>query len=1087
MLSSSRIVQSFVLEYGDKGYQKLENSLKFILKASKDIVRTQQQIGNLSQLRGAVGNSQVWKQMGGQQAMTQRVKLLAQQNAELKEYVALLKKAAQNLQLKQELEASTAGGRVMAQWQKLSQVFRRVADALISFVVINTVQRAISGFFNSIIGSNIQLQTLETRLLAITKGSGGSFKELRDHIVMLTVKTPFMIRDFADAAVTLKAFGLNARQALLPIADWATAIGKDLPDVATAFAKIAQGSPRTALLLSTRGISKKEFDAELMKTKDRVVALTNIIERQFGGMAFKVSRTFEGMTSNIKDAWFLLSKQIGLGLFEKMNKDVEKLYYSLMSANKAGSEFGKVWLYIGDALAGVYSTIKLLIPVLGAAGIYAIFRKLAIGFQGIFQLFGKFGKVFAGGAGVFMLALTGTSMLLDRYVALETITAKLTESEELYLEQLKKGQPYGQAAVDALKAKLDAQKELLQFQLNERKGELPFGFETIYGKEQTEGILKILNESLRIEEAKAVQLERQYATSKAILEINQALRDVNRDEMAPFEISGAFEIMAKKWGGREAVEAAKAKVIENMKKYPSYFANKSLEATNLAEETDAFKEYAGLRDMLREFDKLLAFTPAKGRQDALSTMIKDMQKFVDWGKKYGRIDVKFFEELLSNLVDEEKTKKAAKEYANLSDEIAQFQQRLKELRGGEGKLPSQISGHEAAIFELQKQRAILAGDLSMSAKNTYEWDKNELDILKHQVALLEAQRTLRENIATSMNTLMDASRGLQEQYFKKLNQELQIQYDRTADVGAYYEDINLSLKEAASRHEEIKQQMVVEQVLSALMYADTPLAIKHLANAIALNKELLAVEMEMAKLQERLWQGPSQEWMQAIEKVFVDLKKQANSFYDDVAKDVILSVRDFISGALWDVLFGTGADSTDEKIAGLRMEIEKLNAEASQTNSQYDQIRRRESETSETYMARIQVLEEIQAVQAQTYIFKTKEMELMEQINAAERERSNIVMDRLRNMATSLSQKIMDSLVNMFVSSLWGSGGSSKPSGGGGNGVVVPDGFPQTSIGKTGAGNGNTIIVTGNNVYGMDDFSRMVDDAVKSNSYRRTR
>jgi len=1086
MLSSSRLVQSFVLEYGDKGYEKLAKGLSAIQRMTADIVKNQRQIGNLSNIRNTMGR-ETWKDAGGPAAMREQTTLLKQRTAALKEYTGLVKQSGKNLQFMQELTAATPGGRVLAQWQKLSQVFRRVADALISFVVINTVQRAISGFFSSIIGSNIQLQTLETRLLAITKGTGGSFKELRDHIVMLTVKTPFMIRDFADAAVTLKAFGLDARQALLPIADWATAIGKDLPDVATAFSKIAQGSPRTALLLSTRGISKKEFDAELMKTKDRVVALTNIIERQFGGMAFKVSRTFEGMTSNIKDAWFLLSKQIGFSLFEKMNKDVEKLYYSLMSANSASSQFGQVWVGVGEILAGAYTTLKLIIPILGAAGIYGVVRKIVVGFQGMSQLMGRFGKFFGAASGVFMLALTAASMLLDRFVALETIKAKLTESESLYNEQVLKGNKYGQSAVDALKAQLDAQKELYDFQMSERKGELPFGFETIYGKEQSEGLLKVLNESLRIQEAKVVQLEREYATSKAILEINQALRDVNRDEMAPHEVSGAFEIMAKKWGGREAVEAAKAKVVENMKKYPAYFANKALEAQNIAEGGVAFREYAGLRDMLREFDKLLAFTPAKGRQDALSTMIKDMQKFVDWGKKYGRIDVKFFEELLSNLVDEEKTKKAAKEYANLSDEIAQFQQRLKELRGGEGKLPSQISGHEAAIFELQRQRAVLAGDLSMSAKNTYEWDKNELDILKHQVALLEAERTLRENIATAMNTLMDASRGLQEQYFKKLNQELQIQYDRTADVGAYYEDINLSLKEAASRHEEIKQQMVVEQVLSALMYADTPLAIKHLANAIALNKELLAVEMEMATLQQKLWQGPSQEWMQAIEKVFVDLKKQANSFYDDVAKDVITSVRDFISGALWDVLFGTGADSTDEKITGLRMEIEKLNAEASQTNSQYDQIRRRESETSEAYMARIQVLEEIQAVQAQTYIFKTKEMELMEQINAAERERSNIVMDRLRNMATSLSQKIMDSLVNMFVSSLWGSGGSAKPSGGGGNGVVVPDGFPQTSIGKTGAGNGSTIIVTGNNVYGMDDFSRMVDDAVKSNSYRRTR
>jgi len=847
------------------------------------------------------------------------------------------------------------------------------------------------------------------------------------------------------------------------------------------------------LLLSTRGISKKVFDEELARTKDRAQALTNIIDRQFGGMAFKVSRTFEGMVANVKDAWFLLSKQIGFALFENLNKDVEKLYYSLLSANSASSKFGDLWVYIGEALSGAYTIIKVLLPALGAAGIYGIVTKLIVGFQGMQQLMGRFGRFFGVASGVFVAALTVSSMLVDRYVALNTIQAKIIESEEIYNQQKAKGNQHGQAAVDALRAQLDAQRELVKFMYDEK---LMGGFlpnitrnlsNKLFGVSASDMMLSVFDKAVKAEEARTIQLERQLATSKAILEINKELRDLNKEEMSPKEVGEAYDIMMKKYGGRQAIIDYYRESMVQLSRYPSTFWDKTMEAQNVAEYGDQYREFASLMDMIREFRKILEYSPSKGPAEALAGLQRGIKKLVDWAKKTGRKDVAFITEALSPLIDAEKTHKAAKEYANLADEIAQFETRLKELRGGEGKLPSQISGHEAAIMELERQRAVLANDLTMSAKNTYEWDKNTLDILKHRVALYEAEKTLRENIANSMNAFMDASRGFQEQYFKKINQELQIQYDRTADLSAYYEDINVSLKEASQRHEVIKQQMAVEQALSALNHADIPLSLKHTANAVALNKELLTVEMEIAKLQERLWQGPSQEWMQAIEKVFVDLKKQANSFYDDVAKDVITSVRDFISGALWDVLFGTGADSTDEKITGLRMEIEKLNAEASQTNSQYDQIRRRESETSEAYMARIQVLEEIQAVQAQTYIFKTKEMELMEQINAAERERSNIVMDRLRNMATSLSQKIMDSLVNMFVSSLWGSGGSAKPSGGGGNGVVVPDGFPQTSIGKTGAGNGSTIIVTGNNVYGMDDFSRMVDDAVKSNSYRRTR
>ncbi len=222
-------------------------------------------------------------------------------------------------------------------WNKFQTVFVRVVSALLSFEVIRVATTLVAGFFRAIIDSNAQLEVLDARLRLMTK-DGGTFNALKQRIIDLTVTTPFIIKNFIDASVSLQAFGINSVKYLKPVADWATAIGRDLDDVSIAFAKIASGSPRTALLLTTRGISKTDFDRELSQTGDRLLALSNVIEKRFGGMAERVSQTFTGFISNIKDAWFILSAAVGKDLFTRLRQDVA-ITFGLMKGEMSETSF----------------------------------------------------------------------------------------------------------------------------------------------------------------------------------------------------------------------------------------------------------------------------------------------------------------------------------------------------------------------------------------------------------------------------------------------------------------------------------------------------------------------------------------------------------------------------------------------------------------------------------------------------------------------------------------------------------------------------------------------------------------------------
>lgn len=255
-------------------------------------------------------------------------------------------------------------------WGKFEMVFGRVVSALASFMIINTTFQAIGGFFRSLISSNQLLEVFNARLEKLV-GNSAELKNIYASLQKFTVTTPFKIQDVMEASISLKAFGQDIVKTLPVIGDWASAIGKDLNDVALAYAKIVNYSPRTSLLLSTRGLSQTMLDMYVAKFGTRVEAMNQLINDLYGGTAQRISDTFEGILSNLNDIWIFISQKMGASLFRDLKSDLKYIYDILNRINNG--EGGGLQL-IGNSVATI---VKGLGGLAVAGGVAFLAMKMA--------------------------------------------------------------------------------------------------------------------------------------------------------------------------------------------------------------------------------------------------------------------------------------------------------------------------------------------------------------------------------------------------------------------------------------------------------------------------------------------------------------------------------------------------------------------------------------------------------------------------------------------------------------------------------------------------------------------------------------
>lgn len=250
----------------------------------------------------------------------------------------------------------------------IEDMFNKMTEAAAAFGAGFTAKELIQ----NIIQARGEIQQLEVAFTTML-GSGEKANVLMAQLIETAVKTPFELRDVADGARQLLAYGFAAEdvnQTLIRLGDIAAGLSIPLGDLIYVYGTtMTQGRlyTRDLIQFTTRGIPMiDELSKQLGVAKSEVQGLIEagrvgfpevqkVIESltneggKFGGLMEAQSKTITGQISNIKDSFFIMLNDIG-----KANEGI-----------------------INDALSGVsylignYETVgKTLLEIVGTYGAY---------------------------------------------------------------------------------------------------------------------------------------------------------------------------------------------------------------------------------------------------------------------------------------------------------------------------------------------------------------------------------------------------------------------------------------------------------------------------------------------------------------------------------------------------------------------------------------------------------------------------------------------------------------------------------------------------------------------------------------------
>lgn len=191
----------------------------------------------------------------------------------------------------------------------------------------------------SFVQAGAQMETFETRLSTLM-GSSDAARERLTELYDFAAQTPFELDQVVAAEVTLRGFGAAADEVMPGLIDFAATTGAELSQSAIDIGK-AWNQGATGLESDTAKILRKQIelrtgvDATTMSIEDfRAALLDTLGTGMFEGGAARLSRTFSGMVSNLKDSWSGFKRDVAdAGLFDVV-KDALGDTLTLLSKNK---------------------------------------------------------------------------------------------------------------------------------------------------------------------------------------------------------------------------------------------------------------------------------------------------------------------------------------------------------------------------------------------------------------------------------------------------------------------------------------------------------------------------------------------------------------------------------------------------------------------------------------------------------------------------------------------------------------------------------------------------------------------------------
>ena len=226
------------------------------------------------------------------------------------------------------------------------------------------------------IGAGAQMEGFETRL-NVLMGSSSMAKQRLEELFKIGSTTPFQLPGLIEAEVNMRALGVNAEETLPLVMDFAGAMGVDVARAAVEVGRAMQFGAGAVETIAGRALRaqvelKTGGDALKMSTEEFKAALIETLTDEqgiFKGGTDKLAATFDGMISNMQDAWFKFTKQVADSqLFKAAQLSLKEVLRIIGDNEDATSNLaGVVGNQLTGALLAVVAQFGLMLSLIARA------------------------------------------------------------------------------------------------------------------------------------------------------------------------------------------------------------------------------------------------------------------------------------------------------------------------------------------------------------------------------------------------------------------------------------------------------------------------------------------------------------------------------------------------------------------------------------------------------------------------------------------------------------------------------------------------------------------------------------------------
>lgn len=224
---------------------------------------------------------------------------------------------------------------------------------------------------NQLVDTAAQFEKFQT-ILETTEGSSAKAKAAMAWVTEFAAKTPYELDQVMQSFVALRSMGLDPTKGLMrDLGDASAAMGVPMLQAVEAMKDAVTGENERLKelgIISSKSGDVIEYSYVTLDGESKTVkamkgdaagiqkAISGIFSEKYGGAMDKLSRTWEGMISNIGDIWLQFQLAImNAGLFDWMKSKLQLILDTINQLQDSG-ELDKWAAYIGQNIQFVLET-----------------------------------------------------------------------------------------------------------------------------------------------------------------------------------------------------------------------------------------------------------------------------------------------------------------------------------------------------------------------------------------------------------------------------------------------------------------------------------------------------------------------------------------------------------------------------------------------------------------------------------------------------------------------------------------------------------------------------------------------------------